>query len=54
MPIIRKTVHIPIEDKTWTAFKILALSRGMSIDTLISELIGREVDAAISGMKDGE
>ncbi len=43
MAVARKTVHIPIEEKTWDEFKILAIRRGKSVDGMVSELVYREV-----------
>ena len=44
--LVRKTVHLPIEEKTWDEFKILAIRRGKSVDGMVSELVYREVSDA--------
>lgn len=44
--LVRKQVHVPIEEQTWDNFKILAIKRGKSVAGMISELVYREVAEA--------
>lgn len=54
MALVRKTVHVPIDDKVWEDFKVLALRRKKSVDGLVAELVYGEVAGSVFESQEGE
>ena len=52
MALIRKTIHLVIEEATWEEFRILAIRRNKNMSGLVVDQIYREVSD--SAFEDGE